>query len=259
MPLQIYSDIEGKNINVTGVNILQEYSTEEQRIGTWVDKRPLFRKIIQVEPLPNNSSTTIAHNISDIEDIIDYWGISSNAANTSSMTLPFAAVDNTHTVQLSVNKQNIFITTGMDRSQYVKNYITLLYTHPGTSRNVAFNNDAGYASLSGSLVLTSGMISWNDSDSRVNGNTEENQEYDLMISTDATEMTFNVKIGLVELVDTVVLNTNETLFVKINCPTANSNWTISSTQQNIIDLVETTGNVVSNDVIYVGKSGPIGV
>lgn len=46
------------------------YSTEETRIGTWIDGKPLYRKVIEVSIGPaDNSASNIAHGISNLETI----------------------------------------------------------------------------------------------------------------------------------------------------------------------------------------------
>lgn len=55
------------------VNNLNTYSTSEQRIGTWVNGKPIYRKVIAVD-FPTNTLTIISypHNISNIQMITDY-------------------------------------------------------------------------------------------------------------------------------------------------------------------------------------------
>lgn len=56
----------------------QNYSTTEQVIGTWIDGKPLYRKVIQLTTLPNNTTKTFAHSISNLEFVakaycVMYW------------------------------------------------------------------------------------------------------------------------------------------------------------------------------------------
>ena len=45
-----------------------EYSTEETKIGTWIDGKPLYRKVINAKPTISNTSNqtiSIKHNINE--------------------------------------------------------------------------------------------------------------------------------------------------------------------------------------------------
>lgn len=48
------------------------YSSEEQEIGTWVDGKPLYRKVIVANnySIPNKTEQTIPHGIENIENVI---------------------------------------------------------------------------------------------------------------------------------------------------------------------------------------------
>ena len=62
----------GTGIEITGENIINNlnanYSTHEQKIGTWVNNKPLYRKIVDVklvngftEPVPYADNVAICH------------------------------------------------------------------------------------------------------------------------------------------------------------------------------------------------------
>ena len=57
---QFKSLIQDKNKNYN-------YSTEEQVVGTWIDGRLLYQKTINLGSLPNSTTKTINHNISNID------------------------------------------------------------------------------------------------------------------------------------------------------------------------------------------------
>ena len=106
---------------------LNVYSTEEQVIGTWLDKT-LYRKVYQVDSLPNTSSKTISSNLTNIsvKNIYGYFENSGvnmmpfNISNPSSLT---------NSVQLFYEYPTnvIKIETGKDRSSY-SGYVVLEYT-----------------------------------------------------------------------------------------------------------------------------------
>lgn len=66
--------IAAKNIFMdAGMN----YSTEEQVVGTWIDGRPIWQKTINdnsSHSFSANTTTDIPYSISDIDQIISYWG-----------------------------------------------------------------------------------------------------------------------------------------------------------------------------------------
>ena len=70
----------GTGIEITGKNIINNlnanYSTEEVKIGTWVDGKPLYRKVVMYKPDKTigtegtTSSIAVPHNISNLSQCI---------------------------------------------------------------------------------------------------------------------------------------------------------------------------------------------
>lgn len=74
VPLDVLTADEMNQIvaNYTYIAGITEYSTTEKRIGTWIDGKPLYRKVVTHQfdnPIPSGI-TTIPHNISDVAEII---------------------------------------------------------------------------------------------------------------------------------------------------------------------------------------------
>lgn len=106
----------------------QIYSTNEQRIGTWIDGKPLYRKVINFGALPNTTSKSVAHGISNIDYIVD---IRSTAALPGGDTMKLDVSDKDglkFSVHISANNTNITVLTGSDRSVFTRCYVTLEYT-----------------------------------------------------------------------------------------------------------------------------------
>ncbi len=62
------------NLELTGSgSSLDIYSTEEQIIGTWVDNKTLYRKVIQIGAV-STSEVRISTGISNIDQVIDLKG-----------------------------------------------------------------------------------------------------------------------------------------------------------------------------------------
>lgn len=105
------------------------YSDAEREIGVWEDGKPLYQKTVFVGALPNNSTKTVAHNISDYDFIVSIKGSAQATSDPDyNEVLPFVNVDYRWNVQLDVIGANIKITTITDASAYDKAYVTLQYT-----------------------------------------------------------------------------------------------------------------------------------
>lgn len=47
------------------------YSTEETKVGTWIDGKPIYRKVIEYSTQPASGSNTFYHGISNVDKFID--------------------------------------------------------------------------------------------------------------------------------------------------------------------------------------------
>lgn len=113
------------NVNQSG-GYSVVYSTDEQLIGEWVNGENLYQKTVNFGNLPNNTSKTVAHGITNLDRIISAEGF----AKTSLNQTPIPFVNNGTVgsqVALIVDNTNITLRTSEDRSQYTA-YITLRYT-----------------------------------------------------------------------------------------------------------------------------------
>lgn len=104
-----------------------EYSTEERRIGTWIDGKPLYRKVVNFGELPNNTAKEISHNISNIDKIIRLSGYAYRPADGFFIPIPQGAYNNT-ACSIFSNSTKITITTYTDRSLFTECYIVIEYT-----------------------------------------------------------------------------------------------------------------------------------
>lgn len=55
------------------LNNMKSYSTNETKVGTWIDGKPIYRKVVSGQVSTANTWTTIA-TISDINTLIDVKG-----------------------------------------------------------------------------------------------------------------------------------------------------------------------------------------
>lgn len=94
----------------------EKYSTEEQKIGRWIDGKPLYRKVVDFGNLPNATLKNVSHQISNLDTVIDVKGISQTTDNTFS-PIPFSSgINLTGNIQITINNTAIFIRTGQDKS-----------------------------------------------------------------------------------------------------------------------------------------------
>lgn len=105
------------------------YSTTETVCGTWIDGKPLYRKVIDFGTLPSNSSKSVAHGISNLDFITHAYGVSESVQDTYFKTIPSASHSNISSqLNIAINVSNVFISTGQDSSLYTRTYIVLEYT-----------------------------------------------------------------------------------------------------------------------------------
>ena len=85
----------GTGIEITGENIINNiqanYSTNEQKIGKWIDGKPLYRKVIQTTMAETSKSGTYANKDVDIGLNIDFGFIVKAIliSGTQYMSLPY--------------------------------------------------------------------------------------------------------------------------------------------------------------------------
>lgn len=93
------------------------YSTNEMVIGTWVDGKPLYRKVIDIGALPNNTTKYVNHNISNVDIITNYYGVC-KSSNNIHFKLPYTSVTTTGSIQVYCTNTQIVVQTDADRSGY---------------------------------------------------------------------------------------------------------------------------------------------
>ena len=113
----------------TEVNTKSTYSTTETVIGTWIDGKPIYRKVIDIGNLPNNDYKDVAHNINNIRDFTKIDAIINTGTgyyyslNMRGTSVMFA--DNTTVIRADTTKIQIG-TTGNYSAQ--SGYAILEYT-----------------------------------------------------------------------------------------------------------------------------------
>lgn len=99
---------------------LNVYSTDEQVIGTWIDGKPLYRKIIYLSSLPStpNTDVSLQHGIANVDriwlDIANsFIVIQPNNSNSDIAPIPYVKTNNN---QLVIDMINFY---GINRNLYV--------------------------------------------------------------------------------------------------------------------------------------------
>lgn len=104
-----------------------KYSTTEQVVGEWLDGKPIYQKTINFGALPNNTTKNVAHEISNLDYVVEMYGVSSDGSIQA--CLPYvnpASLSNA--VSIKINGSNIQIVTASNMSTFTKTYITIQYT-----------------------------------------------------------------------------------------------------------------------------------
>lgn len=113
------------------INDMNTYSkTSEKIVGVWVDGKPIYRKTFYVASLPNNNYTSIAHNIANIDEIVNIYGTmrSSNYTTVAFNMVGQAALYGEGSIlTVRADRTNITIGTTKDWRNNVA-FITLEYT-----------------------------------------------------------------------------------------------------------------------------------
>lgn len=112
------------------------HSTTEKVVGCWVDGRPVYQKTISFGALPNTTTKSVAHGVSNIGNVIDSFGWAS--INGTYYDIPHVDANTTNDVQVSVSTTNINITTASDLSSATTAYVTIRYTKTTDAAN-SFN------------------------------------------------------------------------------------------------------------------------
>lgn len=120
--IEVVDSLDGNSTtnapSVRAVNdgLLDKYSTDEQRVGTWVNGKPIYRKYLSF-----NLSTTIIyndykHNISDIDYIIKVEGSAYDGREFYIMpaALPSDNVAKYGVTIQSITKTNVHIYSGTE-------------------------------------------------------------------------------------------------------------------------------------------------
>jgi hypothetical protein len=113
-------------------NPMNDYSTDEKVVGTWIDGKTLYQKTINFGALPNATVKKVAHGITNLKNVVEIKGCA--IQGNATLPLPDTSVDDMGAnplekfIRIIVSSDNnIQIATGTDRSAFTA-YVTLRYT-----------------------------------------------------------------------------------------------------------------------------------
>ena len=77
--------------NAVAEAIEDEYSTTEVKTNkVWIDGRPIYRKVVDTGALPNSTTKTVAHGLTNVREVVSIAGIA--YGENAAMSLPFVLV-----------------------------------------------------------------------------------------------------------------------------------------------------------------------
>ena len=111
------------------VSAIANYSSNEQAIGTWIDGKTIYRKVVDTGALPNATTKTISAGISNIDTVVKLTGI----ANDSNEAFPLPLISSANlsgqvTLFYDKTSNNIQLSTNVDRSSVTSSYVIVEYT-----------------------------------------------------------------------------------------------------------------------------------
>lgn len=115
---------ENQQENVlNAINENNSYSTTEHATGAkWIDGKPIYRKVVEVASLPNNTQTSYSHGITNVDNFVTIRGIAKSAALLS-LPIPFVERNGSTNIQLYAQPASFDIATNYDASAYTGTFI----------------------------------------------------------------------------------------------------------------------------------------
>lgn len=104
------------------VDSSNSYSTEEVKTGgTWIDGKPIYRKVVNVGTLTDTTSKSVQHNIQNLDSVVNLKLIAKDSTNN--IICDFGGKD----LSVYIDIANVIITSGSNFTGY-SGYATIEYT-----------------------------------------------------------------------------------------------------------------------------------
>lgn len=102
------------------------FDGNEKIIGTWFGET-LYEKSIDIGALPDTAQKQVAHNITNLKNVVETSGYAVNSSGTTA-PLPYVhPAGNEYTIAVTITATTVNINTGRDRTGFT-GYVTLRYT-----------------------------------------------------------------------------------------------------------------------------------
>lgn len=97
---------------------IANYSTSESDTGMrWIDYKPIYRKVVNFGALPNASSKAVNHGISNLDTVVNFYGIVLNASTGDRLSLNVPSPSGTqYDILTTVTNTQVKINCAIDRS-----------------------------------------------------------------------------------------------------------------------------------------------
>ena len=109
-------------------NPMNDYSTDEKVVGTWIDGKPIYQKTVDFGKGPNNAEKSVPHGISNLDKTVNISGV--YVEGQYSDPLPNAPIDSTgkiYSTNVYMDGTNLHVRSTYDFSNR-DFYITIQYT-----------------------------------------------------------------------------------------------------------------------------------
>ena len=112
------STIDAPSVHAVKEGLKRTYSTtQEFVVGTYYDNKPVYRKTVFISALPNSQQQAYAHNIPNIDNIVDINAIAySNSGAVS--RLPYLGINDTLNIGIYATSTEVTFLTNADRSSW---------------------------------------------------------------------------------------------------------------------------------------------
>lgn len=110
---------------------INNYSTTEHVIGKWIDGSTLYEKTVDFGALPNATTKSVAHGISNINKIVSISAVATRSSDGTAIAIPNAYPSTNYITEgayIDIQNTNIRITTGANKTAFDNTYVTLRYT-----------------------------------------------------------------------------------------------------------------------------------
>ena len=146
LPVGTIVDYDGDVVptNYEKVDDPNQYSTDEvETEKTWIDGKPIYRKVIDFGALPNAGFKNVAHNIEGLDSVICLRGIGKTTTTNNFYPIPFVgngAMFNNATATMRINATEVTIATTTDVTSHTA-YVILEYTKSADTLKEVVHNE----------------------------------------------------------------------------------------------------------------------